>query len=234
VAVVCVALGQGLRGGSSGRYWGSQAALVIVMLLATRVYYYQYSVFLLPTVAILAGASVAAVAAQRTRRGGPAFVSLMAVVVVASIALAAIRDVRAANDTGYPPIGVNALRRNVPTGACFWADPPVLGIAIEHLPGGDNRGRVIADPFGEPLYRALESDEHYGTQEEAFRTRAAQSRLREQLGGCDFVALSPGLVRLQWTDATRAWFARRFRTVIPAVDGRPGLWRSRGLSPVQA
>jgi 4-amino-4-deoxy-L-arabinose transferase-like glycosyltransferase len=55
VAVVGVALWQALRGGSSGRYWGVQAALVIVMLLTTRVYYYQYSVFLLPALSILAG-----------------------------------------------------------------------------------------------------------------------------------------------------------------------------------
>ena len=48
VAVVGVALWQALRGGTAGRYWGVEAALVIVMLLSTRVYYYQYSVFLFP------------------------------------------------------------------------------------------------------------------------------------------------------------------------------------------
>ena len=231
VAVVGVALWQALRGGTAGRYWGIQVALVIVMLLSTRVYYYQYSVFLLPALSILAGASVAALVAQRTRRGGRAFVSLLAVVVVASIALAAIKDVRVANDTQYPTVAVGAIRRNVPTGACFWADPPVIGIAIDHLPDGDATGRVIADPFGEPLYRALESDEHYRTQEEAFGTQAAQSRLRAQLAGCDYVALTSGLVRFQWTDATRTWFARRFVTVIPDVAGRPGLWRNRGVLP---
>ena len=41
------------------------------------------------------------------------------------------------------------------------------------------------------------------------------------LAGCDYVALTSGLVRFQWTDATRAWFARRFVTVIPDVAGHP-------------
>lgn len=224
--VLCVAVRYAVRGGAPGRYWGVQTALIAVLLLASHVYYDQYSVFLLPALSVLAAAALVDLAAPafRKRRLSPA---LVAAVAVAGFAAIAIEDVRAVVDTPHTAVGASAIRRSVPKDARFWADPPAVGIAIDRLPPSDRRGRVIADPFGEPLYRALESGQAYGSQQEAFATTAAQARLRAQLAASDYVALAPGFVRYQWTEATRTWFALRFVNLIPDRAGRPGLWRAR-------
>ena len=227
--VLCVAVRYAVRGGPPGRYWGVQTALIAVLLLASRVYYDQYSVFLLPALSVLAAAAVVDLAAPAFRDRRP-WLALVAAVAAAGFAAIAIEDVRAVVDTPHTAVGATAIRRSVPKDAHFWADPPTVGIAIDRLPTSDRRGRVIADPFGEPLYRALESGQAYGSQQEAFATTAGQARLRAQLEASDYVALAPGFVRYQWTEATRTWFARRFVNFIPDRAGRPGLWRARQVS----
>lgn len=122
----------------------------------------------------------------------------------------------------------SAIRENVPIDACIYTDPPSLAIAAGRLPSTDGRSPLI-DPFGEPLYIALQQAVRYASAQEALYSDRAQERVRRAIDGCPYVALQgPRFLQPRISPGTARWLSDNYRPIVdPLSEDRVYLWRRR-------
>lgn len=230
LGAILLALGFGIalwawkRGGRDGRFWSAMWAVTAALLLLAPSYYDQYPVVLAPATSVLAGA--AAHSLMRVR-----FAPVRVGVVVAAFTGPLLTSLWFVNEERHrKPITDfgEVVKREVPKGACLYADPPVLAVAGDRLPGFAGGANPLIDPFGELVYLAYERGGQYDSMPDALMADAAQNRLQQVLRDCRFVALhgrSDDYYR--WSSETRAQFRANFELTAASRGTDSTLWTHR-------
>jgi hypothetical protein len=212
-----------LRGGPHGRFWAATWAVTLLMFLVSPSYYTQYPLLLaVPSSVLLAWGISRAMAAMRLPTLSIT-IGLTGIIVVLSAPLVPL----VLREFDRQPMDTQtAIRRFVPTGECFYADPATLGIAAGRLPPADVNGPLV-DPFGELMHVALREGGRYPSAEAALSSSAAQERLRQAISACQYVASIYALDSgSRLTPSTQAWFRRNFERVGDPIFG-VGVWQRR-------
>ena len=210
-----------LAGGRQGRFWGAWVAASWLLILRSPDFYEQYPVPLGSGIAVLGGATAAAVTQRlrgSTRRGVAAAVATVSALGLMTAVAHAYRG------RSTSPVDVKALvAEKVPPGECLFSTKPALALAAGRLLQPDRSGTVLVDPFGGLLTEAL-ADASPSTTLVALRSAPAQRRIRQALDACPWVLLgSVPELEPGFSEATTTSFRGHYALAGGSRQG-PGLW----------
>jgi len=182
------------------------AAVACAAIVGYSAFFYHYTDFPAPWLALTAGGAAAAIAPRRARPVGAAIT--VALCLVAALQVAEIYPLR--------QVTAQAMAHRIPPGACVVTDEVSLTIAADRYMGYPASCPVIVDS----LAQTLALSDGVSVQGGAARDTAVIAAWRGWLGRAQYVWLTPGpnpgggsARRIPWTPGLLGWFNRSFTAV---------------------